>query len=92
MSSSSSNHHHDNNNNNNTHDHDMMKHDDNDNHHALDEDHQPSSLSSPSHLSSLPGGLSPEDIQELLGGVLEDHPEHGQDQEEASSSDRKSVV
>lgn len=32
----------------------------------------PSSVGSPSHLSSLHAGFSPEDIQELLGGVLED--------------------
>ena len=36
------------------------------------------SLGSPSQMTGLHGALSPEDIQELLGGVLEDHPE-GQD-------------
>ena len=36
------------------------------------------SLGSPSQMTGLHGALSPEDIQELLGGVLEDHPdEHG---------------
>ena len=43
---------------------------DDDNHHG---DH--ASLGSPSQMTGLHGALSPEDIQELLGGVLEDHPE-----------------
>ena len=44
-------------------------------HHHHHHEGQPSaSLASPSHMSTH-GGLSPEDIQELLGGVLEDcHP------------------
>lgn len=42
---------------------------------------EPSALmGSPAHLGSLSGALSPEDIQELLGGVLDDVPteQHGE--------------
>jgi len=42
-----------------------------------DHDHhgEHASLGSPSQMIGLHGALTPEDIQELLGGVLEDHPE-----------------
>lgn len=49
-----------------------------------------SHLASPSQMSSVHAGFSPEDIQELLGGVLDDHPheheEHQSHEEQAATT------
>lgn len=53
------------------------------------------SLGSPSHMGGLHPTLSPEDIQELLGGVLEDHPPHhgtGSATDPEFPSDNKAVA